>query len=126
MSVEHINSCEIKVGLLVLRSCTRIPRYKCAECSKTICKRHTHEVAQVALCPNCAAARRKDEEWEDDWDDDGFYEDDYYDLWYHHSREDFYTRTRYTPIVAADYEGFERQGQQDLYADNDLGSFFDS
>ena len=115
--------CEFKTGLFVLRPCGRAPRYACNNCQKSVCSRHSGREGDYAYCLECLAEiRRHKRENEDDYEEDFLYDD----LWYYHARSEFYTAERYSPLDASDVEGFQRQAGDQLYEDNDLGSFFDS
>jgi hypothetical protein len=47
-------TCQCKVGLLILRDCEASAKSVCAKCKRLICARHTVASQALTLCPECA------------------------------------------------------------------------
>lgn len=46
-------SCQVKLGLFVLRECGETPKSLCKNCNLAICSKHTKESTGGAMCPEC-------------------------------------------------------------------------
>ena len=101
-------SCQIKMGLFVLRECGEPPKSLCFNCNLSICKKHTRQTENGDLCPECYMQLNPENPESQGYNQYLAGENrEYNPGYYFHMRNEFQKKTNFRPYSDPDYGEFK-------------------